>query len=68
MAISSLQYFEDVLPYEEFSVRLSFEDIPHLGQLLRSIGDADFKQLQEGGRRWVQAGWQHSLLPQQTSQ
>lgn len=47
------QFYEDMLPYDEFSVRLGNEDIPHLGRLLRSIDNAEYERLQEGMRRWA---------------
>ena len=43
-----LQFFEDVVPYQDFSVRLGMEDIPHLGPLLRAIDDKEYARLQEG--------------------
>ncbi len=46
-----LQYFQDMLPYQDFSVRLGMEDIPRLGPLLRAIDDRELARLQAGMRR-----------------
>lgn len=35
----TFQYFEDLLPYESFSVRLSLADIPRIREILKSITD-----------------------------
>lgn len=48
-----LQYYEDVLPYQDFSVRLSNEDIPRLGDILRAIDDSEYGRLQQGLLRSV---------------
>ncbi|KAL4427657.1 hypothetical protein ABPG75_001746 [Micractinium tetrahymenae] len=43
-----MQYYEDVLPYETFSIRLNNADLPHLRQLLRSITEQQYRRLLEG--------------------
>jgi hypothetical protein len=47
-----LQFYQDMLPYQDFSVRLGMEDIPRLGPLLRAIDDREYQRLQDGMRRW----------------
>ena len=46
------QPFEDVLPYEAFSIRLSNDDLPLVREILRGVTDAQYRQLlevREGG-------------------
>ena len=49
------QPFEEILPYEEFSIRLNNDDIEHLPDLLRSIGPSQIKKLQQGIIRYWKA-------------
>lgn len=42
------QPFEDLLPYEEFSIRLNNDDIPNLPQILRSVTPEQHAALQHG--------------------
>ena len=46
------QYFEDVLPYEEFSVRLSNADLPRLREILDAVTDEQHAALVEGMRKY----------------
>lgn len=39
------QYYEHVLPYEDFSIRLNNDDIEHLPDILRSISEEEYKKL-----------------------
>jgi hypothetical protein len=51
-----------LLPYEEFSVRLNNEDLPHLREILRSITDEQYRQLLVGLVRYRHAfAWQVEL-------
>ncbi|KAL4444666.1 hypothetical protein ABPG77_002483 [Micractinium sp. CCAP 211/92] len=43
-----VQYYEDVLPYETFSIRLNNEDLPNLRELLRSVTDEQYRRLLKG--------------------
>jgi hypothetical protein len=47
--------FVQVLPYEEFSVRLNNADLPHLREILRSITDEQYLQLLAGLVRYRHA-------------
>lgn len=52
------QPFEDVLPYEEFSIRLNNEDIPSLPQILRSVSQETLESLQKGvSKYWPAFVW-----------
>ena len=42
------QPFEDILPYEDFSIRLNNGDIPHLPRVLRSVTPQQLEVLQRG--------------------
>ncbi len=42
------QPYEDLLQYEEFSLRLSSADLPFLREILRGISDAQYKRLLAG--------------------
>ena len=39
------QPFEDLLRYEDFSVRLPAEDIPRIQELLQAVSDKEWKRL-----------------------
>ena len=39
---------EDVLPYEEFSIRLNNADLPSLREILRGISDTQYLRLVAG--------------------
>lgn len=47
------QTFEDVLPYEQFSVRLNNEDLPNIREILRGVTDAQYRYLLEGKACWT---------------
>jgi hypothetical protein len=49
------QPLEDVLPYEEFSLRLSKSDIPHLADILRGVTEEEQARLRLGMAKWYQA-------------
>ena len=40
-----LQYAEDFLPYEEFSIRLNNADLPSLPEILRGITGTQYRRL-----------------------
>lgn len=40
-----MQYFEDILPYEDFSIRLNNADLPQLREILRSVTDEEYRKL-----------------------
>ncbi|KAL4449410.1 hypothetical protein ABPG77_007054 [Micractinium sp. CCAP 211/92] len=40
-----MQYFEDILPYEDFSMRLNNADLPQLREILRSVTDEEYRKL-----------------------
>lgn len=40
--------YEDVLPYDEFSLRLNNADLPKLREILRGVSDAHYKHLLAG--------------------
>ena len=46
------QSFEDILPYEEFSIRLNNDDIPMLPSILRSITPEQLAALQRGVKKY----------------
>ena len=53
------QYNEDVLPYEEFSIRLNNADIPRLREILGNVTDAQYSKLLEGVRKyWPAFVWE----------
>ncbi|KAL4427672.1 hypothetical protein ABPG75_001761 [Micractinium tetrahymenae] len=43
----TIQQFEDVLPFETFSIRLTNEDMPHLRDILKSISNEQYRTLPE---------------------
>lgn len=49
------QPYEDVLPYEEFSIRLNNNDLPRLRELLRSVTDEQYRRLLENGLQYHKA-------------
>ena len=49
------QYFEDIMPYEQFSIRLSNADIPNLPAILRSVSDAQYAALLAGVKKYHRA-------------
>ena len=44
------QPFEDVLPYEAFSIRLSNSDLPHLRETLKGLSEEEYRRLLQVGR------------------
>ena len=60
--------FEDVLPWERFSLRLNFSDIPRLPQLLSRVPPAHVARLRRGlGCVWPRMLWlAEGLYPRQT--
>lgn len=55
------QPLEEVLPYHEFSIRLSKRDIPHLLQLLEAIPDAQYLALRGAlAKYWAAFSWDTS--------
>ena len=42
------QPYEELLPYELFSLRLANSDLPHLREILRGITDEQYRKLLEG--------------------
>ena len=54
------QPYEDILPYEEFSIRLNNDDIPMLPSILRSISPQQLAALQAGVAKYWPAFIWHS--------
>jgi hypothetical protein len=53
------QPYEDLLPYEEFSLRLSNDEVEALPELLRAVTPAQLAALQAGlARHWPAFVWQ----------
>ncbi len=50
-----IQHYEDVLPYELFSIRLTNEDLPRLRELLRAVTDEQYRRLLENVLRYHRA-------------
>ncbi|KAL4427764.1 hypothetical protein ABPG75_001853 [Micractinium tetrahymenae] len=50
-----LQFYEDVLPYELFSIRLNNADLPQLREILRSVTDEQYRRLLENVLRYHRA-------------
>lgn len=51
-------YFEDTLPYAEFSVRMSKKDIPDLFQKLEAISNEEYLRLRRNvARYWPYFVW-----------
>lgn len=50
-----MQAFEDVLPYETFSIRLTNDDVPQLREILRGITDEQYKRLLAGVQQYLAA-------------
>ncbi|PSC70174.1 ser thr phosphatase [Micractinium conductrix] len=40
-----VQAFEDILPYEQFSLRLTNEDLPQVREILRNVTDAQYREM-----------------------
>lgn len=49
------QPLDDVLPYEDFSLRFGAEQIPQLPDLLRAVSPAEHDRLRRGVERWKSA-------------
>ena len=49
------QPYEELLPYELFSLRLSNADLPHLREILRGVSDAQYRTLLENLIRYRDA-------------
>ena len=46
--------YEDILPYESFSLRLTNDDIPNLREILRGVTDEQYRRLvQVGAGTWA---------------
>ncbi len=43
-----VQQYEDLLPYEDFSLRLTNDDLPRLREILRGISDQQYRRLLAG--------------------
>jgi len=55
---SVFQPYEDVLPYEDFSIRLNNDDIPHLPKILRAVTPEKLEALQKGvAKYWPALVW-----------
>lgn len=57
------QPFQNVLPYEEFSIRLTNDDIPHIPDILGKISDVEIRYLQRGLLRFWPAFVHEVELP-----
>jgi hypothetical protein len=58
------QPYDDVVPYEEFSIRLSAQDVPRIKQLLEAVSPAEWRRLHEGLKKWWADGvWEEGLHP-----
>ena len=56
------QPYEELLPYELFSLRLSNADLPHLREILRGISEAQYRRLLEGVLQYRSAlSWETHL-------
>ncbi len=62
------QPVEDLLPYEEFSLRLPAADIPRIEAVLQAVSDQEWRRLHEGLAKWHRAfvwepsyGWAYNL-------
>ena len=56
------QPYEELLPYELFSLRLSNADLPHLRETLRGISEAQYRRLLEGVLQYRSAlSWETHL-------
>lgn len=57
-----LQPFEDVLPYHEFTVRLSMKDIPNILPILRSYSSDQINAMRLAmARHWTAFIWDHKV-------
>lgn len=50
-----MQPYEDVLPYEDFSLRLDNRDVPSLREILRNVSEHQYRQLLAGVLRHAPA-------------
>jgi hypothetical protein len=58
------QPYEEILPYEEFSIRLNNEDLPRLPSILRSITPEQLAALQAGvAKYWPAFVWEEEGEP-----
>ncbi len=55
------QPYEDLLPYEEFSLRLPVSDIPRLKEILAAMPQQEWQRLQQGLAKW----WPYFLWEQE---
>jgi hypothetical protein len=46
------QPYEDVIPYDDFSIRLASKDVPSIKQLLEAVSPAEWRRLHEGLKKW----------------
>lgn len=51
------QPFEDLLPYEDFSLRLDNGDLPRIREILQGISDEQYARLLQGVLRYRHAFW-----------
>lgn len=49
------QAFEELLPYDEFSVRVRLADVPRLLEILRSFDEHDLARLRLGMAKYYRA-------------
>jgi len=47
--------YEDILPYETFSIRLNNDDLPFLREILRNVTDDQYRKLLEGVKAYYPA-------------
>jgi len=50
-----IQHYEDVLPYETFSLRLNNDDLPYLREILKGVTDDQYRKLLEGVKAYYPA-------------
>ena len=56
------QPYEELPPYEDFSIRLNNQDLPHLREILRGVTDEQYRRLLENLLRYRDAFmWDRSL-------
>jgi hypothetical protein len=46
------QPYEDILPYEQFSIRLPNSDLPRIRELLAAVTPGEWQRLHEGLKKW----------------
>ena len=49
------QPYEELLPYEDFSIRLNNQDLPHLREILRGVTDEQYRRLLDNLLRYQDA-------------